>query len=78
METSKEGMEGMLFWSSFREFILVSAKMSGLDSFFVMFVFKFLMDLCIIVPAVLEWEAQIQTSYLYPCTLSQEICESHI
>ena len=58
VETRKEGMEVMLFWSSLREFILLprqfSTVMSDLDRFLVRFMVRLLMDLCIIVSPVLE------------------------
>ena len=74
VETRKEGMEVMLFWSSLREFILLprqfSTVMSDLDRFLVRFMVRLLMDLCIIVLPVLEWEARRQLAHLYPRTFS--------
>ena len=74
VETRKEGMELMLFWSSLREFILLprqfSTVMSDLDRFLVRFMVRFLMDLCIIAMPVPEWEARRQYAYLYSLSFS--------
>ena len=74
VETRKEGIEVMLFWSSLREFILLprqfSTVMSDLDRFLVRFMVRLLMDLCIIGSPVLEWEDRRQHAYLYSLSFS--------